>query len=643
MAGRLPLQCDDAGGNYYISSNAEQNAGGGIVDGGGVSALIDGLPSTYFHSRWSGAPVDSPHYLQIDLGAGNAVSDFYFNYSLRENNYHTVPVEIMVSGSNDGVNFDEITVIGRDELLGMEIADNVVYELNSNFATATKNARQLSAIKLLSPGCGEQTVQITDKNRIYNDMTSSTLDVIAGETLTLSFVKDGDWSWLHGYVYIDYENDGFTASVTGSRPNEDLVSYSFYGGEDNENVGFNSQGASLSGDGRNVLDVPSFTAPAKPGYYRMRVKADWNSIDPKGDNNSNFGGTIKDVNGSIIDVMLHVSDGADTSLNPSFISDTIVCGRNYRYLRFTVTESACFVNSHTCTAEQMKYNGEYFFSMSEFGITKIDCIEPEGTWFPLYVNDAMALVTNAERILELSVSVTQFNTCIKEVQQMIELLGRALNTPLPVELTPDVNSPVFYRIVSALGNSPLEYEIDATTNMYDTAASPLNLVSFADNDDNELGQAWYFMRGTDVGHYYVLPKQGDEKVLGTNPAWPQVMQTGESRVWSVDRSAQGYVTEWKIELLDGGEFVFVPVYATSLVLGRPDEAARRLGFVDDASADGARFAVERCELGATAIDDAALVVDCGKRGIHDLFGRRVDRVVAPGLYIVDGKKMYIKP
>ena len=123
--------------------------------------------------------MDSPHYLQIDMGAGNAVSDFYFNYSLRENNYHTVPTEIIVSGSNDGVNFDEITVIGRDELLGMEIADNVVYELNSNFATATKNARQLSAIKLLSPGCGEQTVQITDKNRIYNDMTSSTLDVIA--------------------------------------------------------------------------------------------------------------------------------------------------------------------------------------------------------------------------------------------------------------------------------------------------------------------------------------------------------------------------------------------------------------------------------------------------------------------------------
>lgn len=60
-------------------------------------------------------------------------------------------------------------------------------------------------------------------------------------------------------------------------------------------------------------------------------------------------------------------------------------------------------------------------------------------------------------------------------------------------------------------------------------------------------------------------------------------------------------------------------------------------------ADGARFAVERCELGATAIDDVAVDVDYGKRGIYDLFGRRVDRVAAPGLYIVDGKKMYIKP
>ena len=36
----------------------------------------------------------------------------------------------------------------------------------------------------------------------------------------------------------------------------------------------------------------------------MRYKVDWNSIDPKGDNNSNFGGTIAGTDGSIIDVVL---------------------------------------------------------------------------------------------------------------------------------------------------------------------------------------------------------------------------------------------------------------------------------------------------------------------------------------------------
>ena len=643
LAGRLHLQCDDEDGDYYISSNAEQNAGGGIVDGGGVAALIDGLPSTYFHSRWSGEPVNEPHYLQIDMGAGNAVSDFCFNYSLRENNCHTVPTEILVSGSNDGVNFDEIAIFGSDELLGKELADNVEYQLNSDFATATKSSRLLSAVKLYSPGYGEQEIQIADRNRIYNDMTSSSFNVVAGETLTVSFAKDGDWGWLHGYVYIDYENDGFTASVKGFQPEEDLVSYSFYGGENNESVGFDSQGTSLSGEARNVLNVPSFSAPAIPGYYRMRIKTDWNSIDPKGDGNSNFGGTIKDVNGSITDVVLHVCDDVDTEVSPSFISDTITCGRYYRYLRFTVTESACFVNSHSCTAEQMKYNGEYFFSMSDFGITKIDCIEPEGTWLPLYVNDAMALVAKAERVLELSTSVAQFDACIKEVQLMIERLGRALDTPLPVELASGANSPVLYRIVSVSGGSPLEYELAATPNMYDAAASPVNFVSFAADRNNVPSQAWYFMQGTDVGYYYICSQPADGKVLGSNPALAQVMQEGEGKVWGVGRDLPGYITEWKITVLENGECIFMPVYGTSLVLGRANAGSQRAGFVGDASSVNARFVIEEFEFDYAGIGEAVEDNAKGESSVCDIFGRHVNRVVSPGLYIVNGKKVYLRP
>ncbi len=308
-----------------------------------------------------------------------------------------------------------------------------------------------------------------------------------------------------------------------------------------------------------------------------------------------------------------------------------------------MTESACFVNSHTCTAEQMKYNGEYFFSMSEFGIAKIDCIEPEGTWFPLYVNDAMALVTNAERMLELSVSVAQFNTCIKEVQQMIELLGRALNTPLPVEFTTEQDPTVFYRIIAVSGNSPLEYEDVETPNMFDDYGAPLNLVAFADSDENRLGQAWYFVRGSDVGRYYICPLQGDGRVLGTNPEWNQVMQAGKGRVWGVEKDDAGCVTEWNITLLESGECLFSPVYATTLVLGREDIYSQKLGFVSDSSTENARFVIEKTELNYAGVEQSVTAEDDDAAVVYDIYGRRVVRVTLPGFYIVDGRKVYIRP
>ncbi|MBQ5645158.1 MAG: M60 family metallopeptidase, partial [Bacteroidaceae bacterium] len=477
-AGNLPLQCSDQSAPYYISSNAEHNAGGAAKDGGGLPALLDGSTGTYFHSRWGGTPVAEQHFLQVDMGSGNSVSDFCFNYSLRDGLPHAMPTGLVVSGSNDGVGFETIISLGRQELAGDGAGSNADYSLNSNFADVVKKGRKISSIKLHSPGCGMQAVDLANPDRLYNDMTATTVfNVLPGETVTASFVTDGNWSWMNGYIYIDADKNGFETNLESGIPRGDIVAYSFYGSETNENNGLNSLGNYVSGDGRNALNPPAFVAPTVPGVYRMRYKVDWNSVDPKGDNNANFGGTIADTDGSIVDVMLRVGDAATSAIKEKYVSDTISCGKAYRYLRFTVTESACFVSSHNCPSSHLQYNGQYFFCISEFGLKRIDSADPEGTWLPLYADDARVLLAKAERVLESASGATQLENCTAELQLMADTLRRALATPLPVEFTPDANSPVFYRIISVAGNSPLEYEVAATPNMYDAGGAPLNLVA----------------------------------------------------------------------------------------------------------------------------------------------------------------------
>ena len=106
------LQADKPTEDWYISSNADQNTGGGSSDGGGIAALVDNNSDTYFHTRWGGAVVDEPHYIQVDMGEGNIIQSFKFSYMAR--NVSPAPTEIVIYGSNDGKTFtDVITTITK--------------------------------------------------------------------------------------------------------------------------------------------------------------------------------------------------------------------------------------------------------------------------------------------------------------------------------------------------------------------------------------------------------------------------------------------------------------------------------------------------------------------------------------------------
>ena len=79
-------------------------------DKGGVAALIDGNADTHFHTAWENVPA-GPHYFQVDLGDGNTISDFSFNYTLRKDGGDDFPSQFTIKGSNNNTDYEQITVI----------------------------------------------------------------------------------------------------------------------------------------------------------------------------------------------------------------------------------------------------------------------------------------------------------------------------------------------------------------------------------------------------------------------------------------------------------------------------------------------------------------------------------------------------
>ena len=101
----IGLQANDPNAAFYVSTNADQNTGGGQADGAGIAGLVDNSNDTYFHSRWGGTDVNATHHIEVDLGEGNRLSEFKFSYVSANG---PDPTKIVVKGSNNGEQFDQI-------------------------------------------------------------------------------------------------------------------------------------------------------------------------------------------------------------------------------------------------------------------------------------------------------------------------------------------------------------------------------------------------------------------------------------------------------------------------------------------------------------------------------------------------------
>ena len=183
---------------------------------------------------------------------------------------------------------------------------HIVFDKSQEYTHAK---RRLNSISL-----GEQTIEIPVVQKVYTKIEEASFAAQAGETVTPSFGYAGDW--MHGYVYLDRGQDGkFDAvlNADGTLPaGSDAMAFSYAEPVLGSGNGYNSNGEVVSN--ANVLNPPAFVVPAElaPGFYQMRYKVDWASIDPAG-RPEDGNGIIKN-GGAICDVRLniHADKGALT-------------------------------------------------------------------------------------------------------------------------------------------------------------------------------------------------------------------------------------------------------------------------------------------------------------------------------------------
>ena len=173
-------------------------------------------------------------------------------------------------------------------------------------AKQNHSSRYSTSVSLQQEGKDKQTIEFGKTMNGYEDLTDQKFTVEAGSEVTPSIGYVGEW--MHGYVYIDLNNDKqFSFNADGAdQTGTDVVSYSYYKDQ-------NSKGETVASS-CNVNPMPAFTAPTEPGTYRIRFKVDWDNIDAggsvlSGNHILNNGGGIYDAT---LEVVEPVTDGIST-------------------------------------------------------------------------------------------------------------------------------------------------------------------------------------------------------------------------------------------------------------------------------------------------------------------------------------------
>ncbi len=210
----------------------------------------------------------------------------------------------------------------------------VDYTLNLGTTTG-QGARYISALTVTTDA-GSETIsglRTSMRGNIYFDKSSSEITASPGSTVTVQ--ADGAGEWMHNYLYVDWDKNGFeyngpsdyleintVAAINDQyklKKGVDLVFFNLWcpsasNGLNHEKYWYSSNGYVGENTGNNihqgsVTNTPmTFTVPegTPEGEYRVRVKIAWCSLDPNGGKDSATNNDIKSDNGQIVDFTLVV-------------------------------------------------------------------------------------------------------------------------------------------------------------------------------------------------------------------------------------------------------------------------------------------------------------------------------------------------
>ena len=488
----------------------------------------------------------------------------------------------------------------------------------------TRTDRFVNSVGLVS-GDGTQTVKSpTSPKTVYVDNTTKAVFARAGESVTPKFNYTG--SWMHGYVYIDRDNNGkFDAKMNDDNTiaeGSDVMAYSYYEGK-------NSTGASVSN--QNVLAPPAFTIPADlaEGYYRMRFKVDWDDIDPAGCiDQSN---SIIANGGGIIDVMLNVH-GDNAYVNDANRNGKVVAAADGADLVKYATPFGQDFKIKMVPENGFEYSGiivKYGYNLSGDSIVR-DNVQWQKVHFERQQFDEEDCIT-----------IPGSYICGD-----VEIEGLFIEDGTYVPEEPETRYETTKVENGNFANGTTWYTIQIGQDGYVLADNGNASYIALDNtivDIENPAQLWCFTGNEDAGYRIYNMQAGASKVLAapiqmlgsTGAASHPTMQP-------VDALPSGYTDLWKFEDSDdlgsssvAHAYMYEVGYESNKVNNRDNKLAFWNGGADAGSTLQIYFAKKTESTGISNI-----VVE-SNAAVYDLTGRRVT-VPTKGIYVVNGKKMYVK-